>query len=116
MVFYCKIALPLLPQEYAGTTNLPPNSYVPEPGEVCACQFGQDGRWYRASCDAINLDATVEVTYLDYGNAEQVHVTSIRRITSDAFLKQEVQVGRKDYVKQPKLVGGLVRLPCLTCK
>ena len=60
--------------------NVGPGSYVPVVNEVCAARFRDDGEWYRVHVNRICLDATLDVTYVDFGNHESVSVTDVRRI------------------------------------
>ena len=72
--------------------NLGPGSYVPVVNEVCAAQFKDDGEWYRVHVHRINLNATLDVTYVDFGNLETINVTDVRKIQRD-MLRLPLQVG-----------------------
>ncbi len=61
---------------YADTQN--DGSYTPTVMEVCAARFMKE--WYRARVDRIHLDGTFAVTYVDYGNSEDVKVSEIRKL------------------------------------
>lgn len=58
-------------------------NYVPSSGEVCVAQFSLDHCWYRAKVDIVNNTGTLKVTYIDFGNHEDIAVDKVRRITDD---------------------------------
>ena len=58
-------------------------NYVPTGGEVCVAQFSFDSCWYRAKVDIVNNTGTLRVTYIDFGNHEDITVDKVRRITED---------------------------------
>ena len=68
--------------------------YVPTGGEVCVAQFSFDNNWYRAKVDIVNNIGTLRVTYIDFGNHEDVSVESVRRITEDlaSFPRQALRL------------------------
>ena len=79
---------------YAGTSNTGNTAYVPERGELVAAQFSEDQCWYRAGVKAVNLDGSLLVTYLDYGNSEEVPVARVRRLqTNMPQLPLQVSLG-----------------------
>ena len=41
---------------------------------------------YRAEVVTINLDATVLVRYIDYGNTEELHATSLKKLETELIL------------------------------
>lgn len=50
-------------------------------GQLCACQFGEDGSWYRAQVESVDPDSdTCTLFYVDYGNADTVALSSIRHL------------------------------------
>lgn len=49
---------------------------------VYAAQFSADNNWYRARVDAINGDS-VAVTYIDYGNTENLLAEKLRLLSID---------------------------------
>ena len=54
-----------------------PGAYRPKPGDICAAIFAEDGLWYRARVDKVNLlEKTVDVTYIDYGNRAVVKIAN----------------------------------------
>lgn len=60
-------------------------NFVPSNGEVCVAQFSLDHCWYRAQVDIVNNTGTLKVTYIDFGNHEDIAVEKVRRITEDLF-------------------------------
>ncbi|KAK9869541.1 hypothetical protein WA026_003297 [Henosepilachna vigintioctopunctata] len=66
--------------------NLPPadDPLVPEEGSVYAVK-SNDGNWYRGEVTTFN-DDTVEVTYLEYGNVEQVEFSRLRELIPDHLM------------------------------
>ncbi|XP_076103467.1 tudor domain-containing 6-like isoform X3 [Mytilus galloprovincialis] len=54
----------------------------PNIGMVYAAQFSADNNWYRARVDAINGDS-VAVTYIDYGNTENLLAEKLRLLSID---------------------------------
>lgn len=60
-------------------------NFVPSSGEVCVAQFSLDHCWYRAKVDIVNNTGTLKVTYIDFGNHEDIAVEKVRRITEDLF-------------------------------
>lgn len=54
-----------------------PGAYRPKPGDYCAAIFSEDGLWYRARVDKVNLsEKTVDVSYIDYGNKAVVKMAN----------------------------------------
>ncbi|RMC11371.1 hypothetical protein DUI87_11490 [Hirundo rustica rustica] len=65
---------------------------VYNPGEFY-CQISnshEDGNWYRAVVQNITSDGSVRVSFVDYGNSEEVPLDNIRQI-SPSFLKLPFQ-------------------------
>ncbi|XP_031556532.1 RING finger protein 17-like isoform X2 [Actinia tenebrosa] len=52
----------------------------PYKGLVCSARFTEDKSWYRALVVGVNSDETVDVTYVDYGNAETLPFSEIRKL------------------------------------
>ncbi|NXB63140.1 TDRD1 protein, partial [Struthidea cinerea] len=73
--------------EYCQKT--PPDVFEPENGDPC-CAFYSDGNWYRAVVQNVTSDGTVQVSFVDYGNTEEVPLDNIRQISS-SFLKLPFQ-------------------------
>ena len=78
-------------QHYGETTNQGATAFCPEVGLVCAAQFSSDKAWYRCRVDRLMLDGTVRVTFVDYGNSEEMSVTSTRKLLSK-FADHPLQV------------------------
>lgn len=57
--------------------------YVPSVGDVCVAQFSFDNCWYRVKVDLVINAGIMKVTYIDFGNQEDVAVHRIRRITEN---------------------------------
>ena len=56
-----------------------PASFVPRMGEVVAAMFSQDDSWYRARIRRANPSRkVVEVSYIDYGNTEELAYSRLR--------------------------------------
>ncbi|NXG22244.1 TDRD1 protein, partial [Grallaria varia] len=68
----------------------PPDVFEPENGEPCCAFFSADGNWYRAVVQNVTSRGTVQVSFVDYGNAEEVPLDKIRQI-SPSFLKLPFQ-------------------------
>ncbi|NXD89427.1 TDRD1 protein, partial [Chaetorhynchus papuensis] len=87
--------------EYCQKT--PPDIFEPENGDPC-CAFysgnnyyffltflkSEDGNWYRAVVQNVTSDGTVRVSFVDYGNIEEVPLGNLRQISS-SFLKLPFQ-------------------------
>ena len=58
-------------------------NYVPSTGEVCVAQFSLDSCWYRVKVDVVNNAGTLRVTYIDFGNHEDIALDKVRRISED---------------------------------
>ena len=78
----------------ASYSNSKYENYVPSGGEVCVAQFSFDCRWYRVKVDIVNNTGTLRVTYIDFGNHEDVTVDKVRRITEDfaSFPRQALKL------------------------
>ncbi|KAL1491704.1 hypothetical protein ABEB36_012262 [Hypothenemus hampei] len=66
-------------ESYENETN--ENSLVPEEGYVYAVK-SEDGNWYRGRVDTFD-DDKIQVTYVDYGNGEQVAFSVLRGLKSE---------------------------------
>ncbi|NXF17947.1 TDRD1 protein, partial [Rhodinocichla rosea] len=94
--FYCQISnshellalnsLNKTLSEYCQKT--PPDVFEPENGDPC-CAF-YSGNWYRAVVQNVTSDGSVRVSFVDYGNTEDVPRDNIRQI-SPSFLKLPFQ-------------------------
>ena len=61
----------------------PDDSFLPAQGDLCAGQFSMDKNWYRCRIDCLLANSgEVAVSYVDYGNAEVIPVSSIRLLHS----------------------------------
>ncbi|KAL8583501.1 hypothetical protein ACOMHN_056311 [Nucella lapillus] len=50
-------------------------------GQLCACQFGEDGSWYRAVVRSMDSEADrCSLFYVDYGNSDCVPKASVREM------------------------------------
>ena len=65
--------------------------YTPEKKEIVAAKFAFDGNWYRARVDAIDLDGNIRLTYVDYGNSDELQVSEIRKLKPE-FASLPLQV------------------------
>ncbi|NWT23512.1 TDRD1 protein, partial [Cardinalis cardinalis] len=74
--------------EYCQKT--PPDVFEPENGDPCCAFYSEDGNWYRAVVQNVTSDGSVRVSFVDYGNTEDVPRDNIRRISS-SFLKLPFQ-------------------------
>ena len=108
--FYCQVVDPeekldvLMDRidHHCSTTSAPTNrSY--KPGEIVLACFTEDQGWYRAAiATAPQGGNTVEVRYIDYGNAEEVGTSELRSMTP-AFCQLPSQavwcqlIGVEDY-------------------
>ncbi|XP_077114039.1 LOW QUALITY PROTEIN: tudor domain-containing protein 1 [Ranitomeya variabilis] len=54
--------------------------FSPAPGDICAAQFSEDSKWYRASVVRHISGDSVFVGYLDFGNTEILPTSHIRPI------------------------------------
>ena len=53
-------------------------------GELCCAQFSQDGLWYRARVVEICTNSII-VTFIDFGNCEEMSLSSIRPFQQEFF-------------------------------
>ncbi|NWV02947.1 TDRD1 protein, partial [Ptilonorhynchus violaceus] len=96
--FYCQIsnshellALKSLNKslsEYCRKT--PPDVFEPKNGDPCCAFYSEDDNWYRAVVQNVTSDGRVRVSFVDYGNTEEVPLDKIRQISS-SFLKLPFQ-------------------------
>ncbi|XP_066063213.1 tudor domain-containing protein 1-like isoform X1 [Chamaea fasciata] len=96
--FYCKISISheLLAlnslnkslSEYCQKT--PPDVFEPEIGDLCCAFYSEDGNWYRGVVQDVTSDGSVRVSFVDYGNTEEVLLDNILLISS-SFLKLPFQ-------------------------
>ena len=62
----------LLHEKYQKGSPPGPINVPLEIGDLLAAMFTEDGFWYRATVSGMKPDGTVEVTFIDYGNKENV--------------------------------------------
>ncbi|NWT54132.1 TDRD1 protein, partial [Erythrocercus mccallii] len=96
--FYCQIsdshellalnALNKSLSEYCQKT--PPDVFEPENGDPCCAFYSEDGNWYRGVVQNVTSDGSVRVSFVDYGNTEEVPLDKIRQISS-SFLELRFQ-------------------------
>ncbi|XP_056350433.1 tudor domain-containing protein 1 isoform X1 [Oenanthe melanoleuca] len=67
-----------------------PDVFEPENGDPCCAFYSEDGNWYRAVVKSITSNGSVRVSFVDYGNTEEVPLKNIRQISS-SFLKLPFQ-------------------------
>lgn len=51
-------------------------------GDFCCAKFSEDEQWYRAIVNAVSGD-NASVTFVDYGNGEDVPVSSLKYLNKD---------------------------------
>ncbi|XP_076440382.1 uncharacterized protein LOC143279929 [Babylonia areolata] len=52
--------------------------------QLCACPFGEDGSWYRATVQRVDSEAdTCDLFYMDYGNSDTVSKSSVRELLAE---------------------------------
>ncbi|XP_033371648.1 tudor domain-containing protein 1 isoform X1 [Parus major] len=68
----------------------PPDVFEPKNGDPCCAFYSEDGNWYRAVVQNVTSDGSVRVSFVDYGNTEEVPLDNIRQISS-SFLKLPFQ-------------------------
>ncbi|XP_058698038.1 tudor domain-containing protein 1 [Poecile atricapillus] len=68
----------------------PPDVFEPKNGDPCCAFYSEDGNWYRAVVQNVTSDGIVRVSFVDYGNTEEVPLDNIRQISS-SFLKLPFQ-------------------------
>ncbi|XP_041875297.1 tudor domain-containing protein 1 isoform X5 [Corvus kubaryi] len=74
--------------EYCQKT--PPDVFEPKNGDPCCAFYSEDGNWYRAVVQNVTSNGTVQVSFVDYGNTEEVPLDNIRQISS-SFLELPFQ-------------------------
>lgn len=81
-------------------------NYVPSSGEVCVAQFSLDSCWYRVKVDIVNNTGTLRVTYIDFGNHEDIALDKVRRITEDLarFPRQALKLSLHGITSSPSSV------------
>lgn len=73
------ISPPAYTSSVTATSTLPANFF--SVGTICEAKFSEDGVWYKARIDTILEGGKYHVTYVDYGNEEDVVITDIRPLT-----------------------------------
>ena len=57
------------------------------PGQPCAAQFADDGRWYRGRIDAVDDSSTrARVLFVDFGNCEVFKISSLKQLQPELIL------------------------------
>ena len=62
-------------------TNKVPHYPDVKVGAMCIAKYKEDGLWYRARIDMVISDDTVKITFVDYGNEDNVKIENLRRIS-----------------------------------
>lgn len=66
--------------------NATPLSGIPKVGDIVSAQFSADKQWYRARVRRVDRAAnTVDLVYIDYGNSEQLPISSLRPLSQPQF-------------------------------
>lgn len=52
-------------------------------GEMYCAFCAKDACWYRAKIDLIRQDGTYTITYIDFGNKENVSLSQIKELGAD---------------------------------
>lgn len=66
--------------------NATPLPGPPKVGDIVSAQFTADKQWYRARVRRVDRAAdTVDLVYIDYGNSEQLPISSLRPLTQPQF-------------------------------
>ncbi len=56
-------------------------------GVPCCAQYSVDNAWYRGTIESVNFSVgTAQVLFVDYGNSEEVQLTSLKALSSDYFV------------------------------
>ncbi|NXR52299.1 TDRD1 protein, partial [Hippolais icterina] len=74
--------------EYCQKT--PPDVIELENGDPCCAFYSEDGNWYRGVVQNVTSNGRVRVSFVDYGNTEDVPLDNIRQISS-SFLELPFQ-------------------------
>src|SRR6218665_1433444 len=70
-------------QYYAVEKNCQKPRNSPDVGDICACQYSGDKLWYRAEVEDVVSRSRVVVRYVDYGNEEEVEISSICELSRE---------------------------------
>ncbi|XP_055329461.1 uncharacterized protein LOC129582081 [Paramacrobiotus metropolitanus] len=65
--------------------KLPKLAEMPPTGSVVVAKFSLDNQWYRAAIEKEGTAKKRLVTYVDYGNTEEVELEDMREITKELF-------------------------------
>jgi len=84
-----------------------PAGFSPAAGTSVLAQFTGDSAWYRARVDGAGKTAgTLKVAYVDYGNVEDLPVTSLRPLAPElATLPAQAHECYLAYVKSPPITS-----------
>ncbi|KAF9965273.1 hypothetical protein BGZ70_005143 [Mortierella alpina] len=87
-----------------GSTSAPEN-WKPRVGEIISAKFTEDNQWYRAKVIRnVTESKSVEVLYVDYGNAETIPLSRALPLPSQfSKLPQQAQEAVLSYVKVPEI-------------
>ncbi|KAF9415074.1 hypothetical protein BGZ94_000197 [Podila epigama] len=82
-----------------------PENWKPRVNEIVSAKFTEDNQWYRAKVIRnVPESKSVEVIYVDYGNAEVIPLTRVVPLPSQFnSLPQQAQEAVLSYVKVPTL-------------
>jgi staphylococcal nuclease domain-containing protein 1 len=79
--------------------NNQPLSGPPKVGDTVAAKFTVDNDWYRARVRRVDREAKkADITYLDYGNSENVPWSRLRPLSQPQFLTQRLKPQAVDAV------------------
>lgn len=79
--------------------NAQPLGELPKVGTVVAAQFSADNEWYRAKVRRVDREGKkVDVTYMDYGNAETLPLAKLRVLSQSQFSTEKLKPQASDAV------------------
>ncbi|RKP10055.1 hypothetical protein THASP1DRAFT_22190 [Thamnocephalis sphaerospora] len=83
--------MPRLALHHKQSSAAPAQPYRPKNNELCSARFTEDNQWYRARVRRhVDGGKSVEVHYIDYGNAETLPLERVRPLP-DNFTKLPAQ-------------------------